>query len=194
MGGLDIWLIAISLAMDCLAVSIASGVVMCQRRWNIMWRMALAFGLFQMMMTLIGFFGASFLKGFIEAIDHWIAFGILTIIGIEMIIDAFKKEKEKSLDPSKWSMTLTMAIGTSIDALAVGISFAFLGFNSGDGNIISASFIIGFVAFAVSWIGLFAGIYSGKGIISKIKPELWGGLILIIIGIKILIEHLSQCE
>lgn len=191
MGGFEIWLIAISLAMDCFAVSIASGVILKKIRWNIMWRMAIAFGFFQMIMPIIGWIGASFFKGLIENVDHWIAFILLAFIGVRMIIDSFKKEEERTFDPTKWSVTFYLAVATSIDAIAIGISFGFLGFSSGGGNIISASLIIGLVAFIISWIGLFVGFLGGKSSICRLKPELWGGLILIIIGTKILIEHLS---
>jgi putative Mn2+ efflux pump MntP len=192
MGGLEIWLIAVSLAMDCLAISITTGIILQKIRWKIMLRMALAFGIFQAAMTFIGWAGASFFNKMIENVDHWIAFGLLCFIGIQMIRESFKKEEEKTFDPTKWSVTLMMAVATSIDAVAVGISFSLVGFSCNNGNIISASLIIGLVAFIISWIGLFGGFWGGKEFAKNIRAELWGGLILIGIGVKILVEHLCS--
>jgi putative Mn2+ efflux pump MntP len=189
MGGLEIWLIAISLAMDCFAVSIATGVFLKRICWNVMIRTALAFGVFQMAMTLIGWAGASYFSKAIEDIDHWIAFGLLLFLGIRMILESFKKKEDRTLDPTKWNITIIEAIATSIDAVAVGISFAFLGFGGSGKSILGASIIIGLVAFVMSWVGLFGGLMCGKSFAEKIRAELWGGLILIGIGIKILIEH-----
>ena len=173
MTGLEIWLLAIGLAMDCLAVSIASGIILRRIQWRPMLIMAFFFGLFQAIMPLLGWLGASTFSHLIESVDHWIAFAILAFLGGRMI-------KE---------VVITMAVATSIDALAVGVSFAFLGIKSCS-SILYPAGIIGFVSFFMSLIGLIFGIRFGCGIARKLRAELWGGIIPILIGTKILIEHL----
>jgi putative Mn2+ efflux pump MntP len=190
MTGLEIWLIALSLSMDCLAVSIASGLILKRICWRPMAQMAFLFGLFQMTMTLIGWIFASHFSHMIEGVDHWIAFCLLVFIGGRMIIESFKKEDKRIFDPTKLKIVFTLAIATSIDAMAVGISFAFLGLKAGNGNILSASFVIGLVSFVISWTGLLIGIFFGNSFARKLRAEMWGGIILIGIGVKILIEHL----
>ena len=190
MTGLEIWLLAIGLAMDCFAVSIASGIILKRTRWRPMLVMAFAFGLFQAIMPLIGWMCAKTFSHLIESIDHWIAFGILAFLGGRMIWESFKEEECCLLfTPANLKVVLTMAVATSIDALAVGISFAFLGIQDYS-DILSPILIIGFVSFVLSLIGLIFGIQCGCGLARKLKAELWGGIILVIIGIKILIEHL----
>ena len=184
MTGLEIWLLAIGLAMDCFAVSIASGIILKRIRWRPMLVMAFFFGFFQALMPFLGWIGASAFSHLIESVDHWIAFAILSFLGGRMILESFKDEEcRKEFNPASLKVVLTMAIATSIDALAIGVSFAFLG-------ILPPTGIIGFVSFAVSLIGLLFGIKCGCGIARKLRAELWGGIILIIFGIKILIEHL----
>ena len=190
MTGLEIWLLAIGLAMDCFAVSIASGIILKRTRWRPMLVMAFAFGLFQAIMPLIGWMCAKTFSHLIESIDHWIAFGILAFLGGRMIWESFKEEECCHLfNLANLREVLTMAVATSIDALAVGISFAFLGIQDYS-DILSPILIIGFVSFVLSLIGLIFGIQCGCGLARKLKAELWGGIILVIIGIKILIEHL----
>lgn len=190
MTGLEIWLLAIGLAMDCFAVSVASGIILKRVQWKSMLTMAFTFGLFQAMMPLLGWFAASTFSHLIENVDHWIAFTILVFLGGRMIIESFKDEDcRQEFNPSSPKVVLTMAIATSIDALAVGVSFAFLGVRDCL-DILSPVSIIGFVSFALSIIGLLFGIKCGCGCARKLKAELWGGIILIVIGIKILIEHL----
>ena len=190
MTGLEIWLLAIGLAMDCFAVSIASGIILKSTRWRPMLIMAFAFGLFQAIMPLIGWMCIKTFSHLIESIDHWIAFGILAFLGGRMIWESFKEEECCQLfNPASLKVVLTMAVATSIDALAVGISFAFLGIQDYS-DILSPILIIGFVSFVLSLIGLIFGIQCGCGLARKLKAELWGGIILVIIGIKILIEHL----
>ena len=126
MTGLEIWLLAIGLAMDCFAVSIASGIILKRTRWRPMLIMAFAFGLFQAIMPLIGWMCVKTFSHLIESIDHWIAFGILAFLGGRMIWESFKEEECCQLfNPASLKVVLTMAVATSIDALAVGISFAF---------------------------------------------------------------------
>ena len=190
MTGLEIWLLAIGLAMDCFAVSIASGIILKRIQWRPMLVMALAFGLFQALMPFIGWMFAKTFSHLIESVDHWIAFAILAFLGGRMILESFKNEDcRQTFNPASPKVVFTMAIATSIDALAIGISFALLGINNYT-EILSPILIIGFVSFAMSLIGLIFGIQCGCGIARKLKAELWGGIILVIIGLKILIEHL----
>ena len=190
MTGLEIWLLAIGLAMDCFAVSIASGIILKRVRMRPMLIMALAFGFFQALMPLLGWIGASFFSHLIENIDHWIAFAILAFLGGRMGLESFKDEDcRHEFDPTSLKVVSALAVATSIDALAVGVSFAFLGVRSFS-SILPSIGIIGFVSFALSFVGLMFGIRFGCGIARKLRAELWGGVILIIIGTKILIEHL----
>lgn len=190
MTGLEIWLLAIGLAMDCFAVSIASGIILKRVQLRPMLIMALAFGFFQALMPLLGWIGASFFSHLIESIDHWVAFAILAFLGGRMVMESFKDEGcRHEFDPTSLKVVSALAVGTSIDALAVGISFAFLGVRN-FAAILPPIGIIGFVSFALSFIGLMFGIRFGCGIARKLRAELWGGIILIIIGTKILIEHL----
>lgn len=190
MTGLEIWLLAIGLAMDCFAVSIASGIILKRVRMRPMLIMALAFGFFQALMPLLGWIGASFFSHLIENIDHWIAFAILAFLGGRMVLESFKDEDcRHEFDPTSLKVVSALAVATSIDALAFGVSFAFLGVRSFS-SILPSIGIIGFVSFALSFVGLMFGIRFGCGIARKLRAELWGGVILIIIGTKILIEHL----
>lgn len=184
----EIWLLAIGLGMDCLAVSIASGIIFNKIQLRPMLVMAFFFGFFQAIMPLLGWFGASTFSHYIENIDHWIAFFILFFLGIRMIREAFQKEEcKKGMNPADLSVVITLAIATSIDALAIGVSFAFLNMNSLS-DILPSIGIIGFVSFIMSICGLVFGSCYKYG--HKIRVEFWGGLILIVIGAKILIEHL----
>ena len=142
---------------------------------------------FQALMPLIGWSGANHFSHLIEAYDHWIAFGLLAFLGIRMIREYFKDIEECSFDPTRLKVILTLAVATSIDALAVGISFAFTGYN----NFVSLTeplFAIGFASFVISLTGSLIGIFFGKRF--NFRMEFLGGLVLIGIGTKILIEHL----
>ena len=186
----EIWLIAIGLAMDCFAVAIASGILLKRIQWRPILVMAFFFGLFQALMSLIGWLCGSTFSYLIENIDHWIAFGILSFLGGRMILESFKHEDDrKEFSPSSLKVVVTLAIATSIDAMAVGISFAFLGIKSFS-DLFNPISVIGFVSFSLSIIGLLLGIKCHCSQSRKLHVELWGGVILIIIGIKILIEHL----
>ena len=127
---LEIWLLAISLAIDCFTVSVTSGIILHRIQWGNTLKMAFFFGLFQALMPLLGWFGASRFNHLIEAYDHWIAFGLLCFLGVRMIRAHFQSEETCCFDPTRLRVILTLAIATSIDALAVGISFAFTGFNT----------------------------------------------------------------
>lgn len=192
MTAIEIWLLAVGLAMDCFAISIASGILLKRTFWRPMLTMAFFFGFFQALMPLIGWACASMFSHLIEDVDHWIAFAILTFLGGRMVLESFKEENcRHDFDPTRLKVVLMLAVATSIDALAVGVSFAFLGMKS-IAIILSRVGIIGFVSFALSWIGLMFGIRFGCGFARRLKAERWGGIILILIGLKILIEHLIQ--
>ena len=191
MKGLEIWLIALSLAMDCFAVSIAIGMMQKRIEWKLMLRTSLAFGIFQLCMTFIGWICTSLFSDLIKDVDHWIAFGLLALIGVNMIIESFKDSENKTYNPVKWKITLTLALATSIDAAGVGVSFACVGFHSLSCGILTASSIIGLVSFLVSWIGFYIGVFGQKTVAKNLHAELVGGIVLNAIGIKILIEHLS---
>jgi putative Mn2+ efflux pump MntP len=183
-------LLGIGLAMDCFAISLTAGICSNKLLFSQRLKMATLFGLFQAIMPVIGFLAG---KGFarqIESIDHWLAFAILLFIGGKMIYGDLKPEKEKKEDCGKktknmfqWSALLSLAIATSIDALATGLIFVPL-----ENTIWKAVLIIGLCSFLFSIIGSYLGTYcSGR---FRFRAELLGGIILIIIGIKILIEHL----
>ena len=192
MTNIEIWLIAIGLAMDCFAVSIASGILLKRAQWRPMLVMAFFFGFFQALMPLAGWACANTFSHLIEDVDHWIAFAILAFLGGRMVRESFKEEDcRHEYAPRSLRVVIMLAVATSIDALAVGVSFAFLGMK-GLGAILPPVGIIGFVSFALSLAGLGLGIRFGCGIARRLKPDLLGGVILVIIGIKILIEHLIQ--
>lgn len=177
--------IALGLSMDAFAVSVTSGFTIKRLKVRHAMRIALFFGGFQAAMPIIGWLAGSALRNFITGIDHWIAFGLLCAIGGKMIYESTKIEKdEKWADPLNIMILLTLAVATSIDALAVGLSLSFLKV-----AIITPSIIIGIITFTLSFIGAYIGKKFGHFFESKL--EIVGGLILIAIGIKILIGHLG---
>ena len=182
-------LIALALAMDCFAVSVVCGVIICKWETGLVLRLAILFGLFQAVMPLMGWFLTSHFSQYLQAIDHWIAFCMLAFIGGKMILDSFKAEEEAHLDPRSFQTQLALAVATSIDALAVGISYACTGYNS-IGSIALPLGIIGLVSFLMSLLGFGLGVRFGDTVNKKMRPELLGGMILIGIGVRILIEHL----
>ena len=201
---LDIILLAIALAMDCFTVSIVSGMID-HGDWHndsseakirvpvpvIYLRMAFLFGFFQAMMPLFGWLGISYFQSYMEAYDHWIAFGMLAFIGGKMIKESFDKEEEKHFNPRRLHTQLLLAIATSIDALAIGISFACTGYNTLS-LLTLPLFIIGLASFILSLVGYYLGRRFGNIITRRLKPELFGGFILVGIGIKILLSHLFE--
>ena len=187
----DIILLAIALAMDCFSVSVVSGVIERDEGESHSLRMAFLFGFFQAMMPLLGFVGISYFAERLAAVDHWIAFGLLAFIGGKMIKDALGPEEELHFNPRRLSTQLLLAVATSIDALAVGISFACTGYPQ-PSQLSLPLLIIGVVSFLFSIIGFLSGRHFGKKISRQMKPELLGGLILIAIGVKILITHLAE--
>jgi putative Mn2+ efflux pump MntP len=182
-------LIALALAMDCFAVSVVSAVILRKRVWSVMLRLAFLFGLFQALMPLIGWLLTSRFSQQIEAYDHWIAFAMLALIGGKMIADTFKDEEEPSLNPRHLKTQLLLAVATSIDALAVGISYACTGYET-IAQMIWPLVTIGAVSFLMSLLGYLLGEHFGEAVNRKMRPELLGGIILICIGLRILAEHL----
>lgn len=189
MNYLDIWLLAVALAMDCFTVSIVSGVIVRRWMWGMVLRMAFFFGLFQALMPLIGWLATSRFSEHLEAIDHWIAFALLAFIGGKMIKESFEEEQEPSFNPRHLRTQLLLAIATSIDALAIGISFACTGYH----QLVQLTvplWIIGIVSFLFSIFGYVLGVRFGRSIARRLRPELLGGIILVVIGVKILLSHL----
>ena len=187
---IEIWLMALALAMDCFAVSMASGIIFKRFIPRQMSVMVLLFGFFQALNPLLGWLGAELFRELIEKVDHWIAFGILGILGVRMIMDSFKEEEAKSFNPRRMKVIFTLAIATSIDAMAVGISFSCMGYTSFT-TLIYPLAAIGIVSSLMTALGLWIGVRFGKGFAERLRAELWGGLILIAIGIKVLIEHIA---
>lgn len=184
MGILELILISIGLAMDAFAVAVCKGLSMKKMEWKKAVIVAFYFGGFQALMPAIGFFlGVSF-EELVTKVDHWIAFILLGIIGINMIKEAFDKEKETINDSIDIKTMTILAIATSIDALAVGITFAFLKV-----DLLIAVTLIGVITFALSLIGVKIGNKFGDKY--ERKAELIGGIILILMGLKILLEHLG---
>ncbi|MFZ3150510.1 MAG: manganese efflux pump MntP family protein [Anaerolineaceae bacterium] len=181
---LSIFLIALSLAMDAFAVSLAIGTTTQCNYSRAHFRICFSFGFFQAIMPVLGWLAGSSIAKYIESFDHWIAFGLLAYIGISMIVSGTKKEvKAFPSDPSKGKMLITLAIATSIDALAVGLSMSML-----DVDIILPSIVIGLVAMAMSVIGLHIGNRLGEKFGKTM--QIIGGLILVFIGVRVLITHL----
>lgn len=187
---LESLLIAFALAMDCFAVSVVSGVIIRRAEGRTMLALAFFFGLFQALMPLIGWFLTSRFSAYIQALDHWIAFGMLAFIGGKMIVDSFKDDEDKSINPRNLRTQLVLAVATSIDALAVGITYACTGYET-VAQLTLPLVLIGLVSFGMSVLGFSIGVRFGDAVNRKMRPELLGGLILVGIGIKILIEHLS---
>ena len=187
----DIILLAIALAMDCFTVSIVSGLTGGQSTrdaWIL--RMAFLFGFFQAFMPLLGWLGIIHFESYMAAYDHWIAFGLLAFVGGKMVWESFGDDEEQHFNPRLLSTQLLLAVATSIDALAVGISFACTGYTNLSSLTIPL-FIIGIVSFLFSIMGYHLGRHFGRAITKRMKPELMGGLILIAIGLKILLSSMN---
>lgn len=180
----EIFLIAIGLAMDAFAVSICKGLFMKKTNWKKTLIIGTYFGLFQAIMPVIGYFLGSFFEELVTQVDHWIAFILLCIIGINMIKEIFSKEEDSYDDNVDFKTMIVLAIATSIDALAVGITLAFL-----QTNIMISALTIGIITFAISVLGVKIGNRFGDKF--EKKAQFTGGLILILMGVKILLEHLS---
>jgi putative Mn2+ efflux pump MntP len=183
---ITIFLIAVGLAMDAFAVSIGNGIILKEVKIKDALKTGAFFGGFQALMPVIGWLCGMAFSQYITTIDHWIAFGLLVFIGGNMIKESFSSEDEgqDKKDPNNLKVLLVMAIATSIDALAVGVSFAMVGT-----HITIPAIMIGVITFIISFIGVFIGKRVGE--VFEKKAELFGGIILIGIGIKILLEHMN---
>ena len=179
----EIFLIAVSLALDAFAVSVSSGISIPGFGPRQAVKMGLWFGTFQFLMPLLGWLLGSSVSQYIEAVDHWVAFGLLAVIGGKMAWESLRRGCGEEADLSARRLCV-LAIATSIDALAVGVSMAFMSV-----HILASAAVIGVVAFALSVTGGLVG--RRLGCLFQRRAELTGGLVLIAIGVKILIEHLS---
>lgn len=181
---MELLFVAIALAMDAFAVSISIGLSMDNVLFNTAFRTSFSFGFYQFFMPLIGWYAASKFSGYIQGFDHWIAFFLLAGIGGKMIFEAFEKKEEPITDRTRGFPLVLLSIATSIDALAVGVAYSFL-----EREILLPAIVIGVVAFGLSYIGIKGGARFGKHLGNS--AEIIGGIVLIFIGLKILIEHLS---
>ncbi len=178
-------LIGLALSMDALAVSIATGASIRKDKLSEAFRMAGAFGIFQALMPIIGAVLGIKFKDLMSDWDHWLAFGILSAIGIKMIYEAYfiEEEEKKTGDKLPFKTLLLLAIATSIDALATGFSISLIG-----GDILFAAGLIGVITFLICFIGVYVG--EKVGHILEGKIEIAGGVILILVGLKILLGHI----
>lgn len=184
MGIVELFVIAVSLAMDAFAVSVCKGLSVTRVNWKHSVIVGLYFGGFQAAMPLIGYFLGTSFKVYIESVDHWIAFALLSIIGANMIKEAFSSDDEELDGSFSFKSMLPLAVATSIDALVVGVTFAFLNV-----NIVPAVSLIGVITFALAAVGVRLGnVFGAK---YKSKAEFIGGLVLILMGAKILLQHLE---
>lgn len=188
MGILELFLIGVGLSMDAFAVAICQGLCMPKINWRHAGIIALFFGGFQALMPFTGWLLGSQFAGYIQSFDHWVAFILLALIGGNMVREALAPEEEAvacavttKLD---YKQLLLMAVATSIDALAVGVTFAFF-----EVSIIPAISVIGCTTFCISLAGVAVGNFFGARY--KKRAEVTGGIILILLGIKILLEHLG---
>jgi manganese efflux pump family protein len=185
MGIYAIFLLSIGLSLDTFAVSVSCGLIDKDIKFFHASRIAIIFAIFQAVMPIIGWLLGLSVKGYIIQVDHWMAFGLLSLVGLKMIYESLKNNEEKNFNPQDIKVILILSVATTIDAFVIGITFAFL-----EVNLLLASLIIGAVTYTASMLGtLFGknvGAHFGK------KMEIVGGLILISIGTKILIEHLFK--
>jgi len=184
---LNIFFISVGLAMDCFAVSVGKGICAKKFKWKYVFRIAFLFGLFQGVMPLISFFAGSGFSNIIKDYDHWIAFILLLIIGLKMLIEGFKPinpDCERDKHPFRWKNLIILSIATSIDALATGVIF--IPFPQ---QIWLVTGLIGITSFLFSFAGVLIGLKFHRHM--KFNVEILGGVILIGIGTKILVEHLN---
>ena len=184
MGLLELFVIAVGLSMDAFAVSICKGLSVRELKPKHALTVGVYFGGFQMLMPLIGFALGVRFQSFITSIDHWIAFVLLGLIGANMIRESREQDEENLSDSFSFGTMLPLAVATSIDALAVGVTFAFL-----QVSILPAVCFIGATTFILSCIGIRIG--HVFGLKYKSRAEMFGGAVLILMGIKILLEHLG---
>lgn len=177
---IDVLILAIALSMDAFAVSIGLGSKHEQAPKALALRAAIYFGLFQALMPLIGFFGGKGLLGWVEGYSHWVAFSLLILIGGKMIYESMQAGIEADIAHITHKMLLVLAIATSIDAMAAGFTLTLIEINP-----FIACAVIGITTFVFSWVGVFVGARSGT--LLESKAELLGGVILILIGFKVLL-------
>ena len=182
MGFWELFILAVGLSMDAFAVSVCKGLSLGKIKAKHMCLAGIWFGGFQALMPLVGYFLGSFFADVITKYSHWIAFALLAFLGAKMIKESF--ESEELEDNMGWKTMLVLAVATSIDASAVGVTFAFL-----DVNILFAVILIGVTTFAFSAAGVKIGSVFGEKY--KSKAEIAGGIILILIGLKILLDGLG---
>ncbi len=183
---LTIILIALALAVDAFAVALASGVSLCQVSGRQTFRLAFHFGLFQAMMNIIGWAAGLTVRTVLESMDHWLAFGLLALVAAKMIKDAIagRDEEAQKVDPTKGYTLIMLSVATSIDSLAVGLSFSMLNV-----SIWMPAVIIGLVATLLTVIGLKLGCLLGAASKIGVRAEIAGGLVLLGIGFNILHQH-----
>ena len=185
MSFVELLLLAVGLAMDAFSVAVCKGLAMKKMSWGKYAVVGAWFGLFQMLMPLLGWLLGERFAAHIARYDHWIILILLSFIGINMIREALKKDEEDDTDADlSFKVMLPLAVATSIDALAVGVTFSFL-----DVRVLPASAFIGVVTFIISAVGVKIG--HMFGLRYKAKAEICGGAILILLGVKILLEHLG---
>ena len=181
---MELFLIAVGLSMDAFAVSVCKGLSVRKATVKHALCVGLYFGGFQALMPLVGYLLGTQFESFITSVDHWIAFVLLSFIGGNMIREALSGEEEKLDDSFSFRTMITLAVATSIDALAMGVTFAFLRV-----NIVPAVLFIGATTFVLSAAGLKVGnVFGAK---YKSRAELFGGVVLVLMGLKILLEHLG---
>ena len=184
MSFITIIILAVGLGVDAFSVAIGIGASNDKKSWAPVLRLAAAFGIFQFIMPIIGWLAGLTVVEIIASFDHWIAFSLLTLVGGKMIWEGFEKESdEEKADQTRGWPLLLLSIATSIDALAVGFSFSVL-----KNPILFPAFIIGIICFVMTTVGMIFGKALAK-IFGK-KVEIFGGIVLIAIGVKILIDHL----
>lgn len=186
---MEIWtiiLIALALAVDAFAVALASGVSLCQVSGRQTFRLAFHFGLFQAMMNIIGWTAGLTVRTLLESLDHWLAFGLLALVAAKMIKDAVvgREEEAEKIDPTKGYTLVMLSVATSIDSLAVGLSFSVLNV-----SIWLPAAIIGAVATLMTIMGLKLGCLLGSASRIGSRAEIAGGLVLLGIGLNILHQH-----
>ena len=184
MSFLELLLVAVGLSMDAFAVAVCRGLEMRRIDYRQALLIAVFFGGFQALMPVVGYLLGAGFEHYISAFDHWIAFALLAFIGGKMIWEAVRGGEEEQPQELDLKMLLLMAVATSIDALAVGITFAFLRM-----DILSSALTIGATTFLISFGGVAAG--NRFGARYKQKAEIVGGVVLVLIGAKILLEHLG---
>jgi putative Mn2+ efflux pump MntP len=182
---ISILLVALGVSLDAFAVAVSSGMRVKPMPFRYGLTMAAFFGSFQALMPVLGWLAGTGLRGLITGVDHWVAFLLLAAVGGKMIYESFPRAGSKpAADPRNILVLLLLAVATSIDALVVGIGFSFIKV-----AIVRPAVIIGLITFSLSLLGVYVGKKAGRWLNRRV--ELVGGLILVLIGVKILIEHLK---